>query len=171
VSAQSPASVTGPVAVVDDDVQYIRLVERILATEHISVMPITTLDVDEAVSVISDSGCSAAVVDVYMYGDTLGFSLVERLRERFTADALPIIIASGAPREVGRHVDFLRDSGCSVLLKPFEPDDLLARLLAPACGADAVAAQAERRPARRPGRRHHLIPFRHHSNAFQGGEL
>jgi DNA-binding response OmpR family regulator len=161
--------------VVDDDVQYIRLVERILATEHISVMPITTLDVDEAVSVISDSGCSAAVVDVYMYGDTLGFSLVERLRERFTADALPIIIASGAPREVGRHVEFLRDSGCSVLLKPFGPDDLLARLQAPGYESHGVDIQADgepaRRPARRTARRHHFIPFRHHSNAFQGGEL
>ena len=39
------------VAVLDDDIKFIRLVERVLRQEHIDVLPITTLDLDEAVTI------------------------------------------------------------------------------------------------------------------------
>lgn len=115
----------GPLAVVDDDLRFIRMVERALATEGIRVQPVTTLDVDEAVRVIVENRCQAAFVDLLLYGEALGFTLVERLRQHPATRHLPIAVTSGARRELGRHVDFLRRHRCAVLLKPFS----IARVL------------------------------------------
>jgi len=118
------------VAVLDDDIKFIRLVERILREEHIDVQPVTTLDLDEAVRVVEQSGCRAALVDIYMYGDCAGFTLIEKLRANPATAELPLIVTSAAHREVGRKVGFLVKNKCSVLLKPFEVDDLLAKVRA-----------------------------------------
>ncbi len=116
------------VAVIDDDIRFIRLVERILRSEDVEVEPITTLDVDEAIRVLSNSRCDAAIIDVYMYGSQTGFTLVERLRNDPATADLPIIVASGARREIGRKFEFLQQYRCGVLLKPFEIDELLTKL-------------------------------------------
>jgi ActR/RegA family two-component response regulator len=114
--------------VLDDDVQFIRMVERILKTEDMTIQPVTTPDLDEAVRVVAVTGCRAALVDIYMYGEAAGFELIERLREqRATAD-LPLIVTSGAYREIARRVPFLQQHHCSVLPKPFEVDALLSHL-------------------------------------------
>lgn len=117
-----------PVAVIDDDIRFIRLIERILATEGVGIEPITTLDADEAVAIVAAKNCQAALVDVYMYGDALGFELIEELRRVPATESLPLIVTSGARREIGRKVAFLQEQRCSVLLKPFKPEELLARL-------------------------------------------
>ena len=118
------------IAVLDDDIKFIRLVERILRQEHIDVWPVTTLDLDEAVRVVEQSACSAALVDIYMYGDCAGFALIEKLRANPSTADLPLIVTSAAHREVGRKVGFLVKNKCSVLLKPFEVDDLLTKVRA-----------------------------------------
>jgi two-component system, OmpR family, alkaline phosphatase synthesis response regulator PhoP len=121
------------VAVLDDDIKFIRLVERILRDEHLDVQPVTTLDLDEAVRVVEQSGCRAALIDVYMYGDCAGFALVEKLRANPATANLPLIVTSAAHREVGRKVGFLVKNNCSVLLKPFDVDDLVAKVRAARC--------------------------------------
>jgi DNA-binding response OmpR family regulator len=118
----------GPVAVIDDDLPFIRMVERGLATEGITVQPVTTLDIAEAVHVVESGRCQAAFVDVFMYGDALGFSLVERLRQNAATRSLPIVVTSGARKAIGQNVEFLQRYRCGVLLKPFAVDDLLARV-------------------------------------------
>ena len=126
---QLPAIVNPrPVAVIDDDIRFIRLIERVLALEGVGIQPITTLDLDEAVRIVGESHCQAALIDVYMYGDALGFRLIEKLRSAGATAALPLIVTSGARREIGRKVAFLQQQRCSVLLKPFKPEELLAKL-------------------------------------------
>lgn len=117
-----------PVAVLDDDVQFIRMVERILGTEDIPVQPVTTPDLDEAVNVVAMTHCRAALVDIYIYGEVAGFELVERLRSNPETADLPIVVTSGAYREIARHVPFLQQHHCSILPKPFDVDALLSRL-------------------------------------------
>jgi CheY-like chemotaxis protein len=116
------------VAVIDDDIRFIRLVERILRSEDVEVQPITTLDVDEAICVLAESRCDAAIIDVFMYGSQTGFTLVERLRRDPATANLPIIVASGARREIGKRVGFLQQHRCGVLLKPFDAEELLTKL-------------------------------------------
>jgi CheY-like chemotaxis protein len=116
------------VAVFDDDIRFIRLVERILRPEQVEVQPITTLDIDEAIRVLCESDCDAAIIDVYMYGSQTGFTLVERLREDPATADLPIIVASGARREIGRKFSFLQENRCGVLVKPFEIEELISKV-------------------------------------------
>jgi DNA-binding response OmpR family regulator len=138
---------TRRIAVLDDDIRFIRMTERMLKAERIDVQPITTLDVDEAIRVIAEAHCDAALVDVYMYGSALGFTMIERLRQNPATAALPIIVASGARQEIGRRVAFLQMHGCGVLVKPFNINDLLLRLrdvaaLAPVEAPPQVARMA-----------------------------
>ena len=129
------------VAVLDDDIKFIRLVERVLRDEHIDVLPITTLDLEEAARIVAESGCLAALVDIYLYGDAAGFTLIEKLREHPATRDLPLIVTSGAHRELGRKVAFLVEHNCTVLLKPFDVADLIARVR----GASTRTARARRR--------------------------
>jgi CheY-like chemotaxis protein len=116
------------VAVFDDDIQFIRLVERVLKGVNIDIEPVTTPDVEEAVRVVSCGGCRAALIDLYMYGDASGLQMVEELRQNPQTADLPLIVTSAAHRELGRRVGFLLEHHCSVLLKPFSIDDLLSRI-------------------------------------------
>jgi len=117
-----------PVAVLDDDVQFIRMVERILKTDGLPIQPVTTPDLDEAVRVVAMTDCRAALVDIYMYGEAAGFELIERLRAQPVTAELPLIVTSGAYREIARRVPFLQHHGCSILPKPFEVDALLSQV-------------------------------------------
>lgn len=119
------------VAVLDDDVQFIRMIERVLTSERMHIQPITTPDIDEALRVLATARCSAALVDVYMYGESLGFKLVERLREHPEFSSMHVVVTSAARRELMKKSGFLRELGCSVLLKPFEIDELISELSSP----------------------------------------
>lgn len=130
------------VVVLDDDIRFIRMVERVLSTEGLGVQPVTTLDLDEALGVIRASNCRMAMIDIFMYGSAAGFDMVRLLREDPATAALPLLITSGARKEIGKNVDFLQEHRCEVLLKPFEPDDLLSAvrgLLMPAVATGAPA--------------------------------
>jgi CheY-like chemotaxis protein len=124
--------------VLDDDVRFIRMVERILKSEDISIEPVTTPDLDEAVRVVSMAGCRAALVDIYLYGEAAGFDLIERLRAHPLTSELPLIVTSGAYREIARNLSFLEHFNCAVLPKPFEVEALLHQLDGVATAAVAL---------------------------------
>jgi CheY-like chemotaxis protein len=117
-----------PIAVLDDDVQFIRMVERIMKSEDTPIQPVTTPDLDEAVRVVAQTACKAALVDIFMYGEAAGFEIIERLRANAETAELPLIVTSGAYQEIARRVPFLQQHHCLVLPKPFEIDALLTRL-------------------------------------------
>lgn len=116
------------IALIDDDIMFIRLVERILFGERTELVPITTLDIREAADIVAEGDFSLVLIDIMMYGHAAGFELVEALRSREATAAVPIVVTSGAHREIGRRVDFLRQHDCTVLRKPFEPEELVARV-------------------------------------------
>ncbi len=120
------------IAVLDDDIRFIRMVERVLDGEDIGIQPITTVDLSEAVRVIAQSTCEMALVDIFMYDHAAGFQLIEMLRETSATAQLPILVTSGAQREVGKRFAFLQQHNCDVLLKPFAVDDLIAKVRRPA---------------------------------------
>jgi len=124
----SPSDEVRPVAVMDDDVKFIRMVERILSVQGVPIQPVTTPDFDEAVKVVRVTNCRAALIDIYMYGEAAGFQVVERLRNDPATSHLPLVVTSGAYREIARNVPFLKHYHCSILPKPFDADALVARL-------------------------------------------
>ena len=118
------------VAVCDDDVRFIRLVERMLDEVHACVVPVTTLDPHDAVAVIAEARCDAALIDLNIYNDgQAGLTLVRLLREHQATSAMPLLLATAATmRDVRRHGQFLRDFNCDVLPKPFSADALFEAL-------------------------------------------
>jgi CheY-like chemotaxis protein len=144
MSSMSGMSGRERIAVLDDDIRFIRLVERVLGGLDIDIEPVTTPDLDEAVRVVGATGCRAALVDVYMYGDPTGFRFVEKLRDDPAMSELPVILTSGAHRELGRRVGFLVEHHCSVLLKPFSVQDLRTRVAALGFSPSAAPELAQR---------------------------
>ena len=125
--------VTGPparrVAVCDDDLPFIRFVERALAGTGATVHPVTTLDPAEAVRVIADTGCDAALIDLHMYNDDrAGLTIAELLRHDPATRDIRMRIATAAPRDLRRFDTELESLNCPVLPKPFDIDELLLTL-------------------------------------------
>jgi len=116
------------VAVLDDDIRFIRLVERVLRGLQLDIQPVTTPDIDEAVRVVRVTGCDAALAGLHMYGRPCGCRFVEKPRSEPATSDLPVILTSAAHREGGRHVEFLVQHRCGVLLKPSSVQELAARL-------------------------------------------
>jgi CheY-like chemotaxis protein len=126
--APGPIANVRRVGVLDDDVVFIRFVERVLSTVGIEVQPVTTFDLGEAVRVISSTNCDVAFVDIFMYEGVHGFACVERLRAEADTRDLPIVVTTGAHDLVAQRSQFLARNACRVLLKPFSVDDLLRTL-------------------------------------------
>ena len=148
------------VVVFDDDVRFIRLVERVLACEGIRVEPITTDDVDDGVKIVEAHSPLAVLVDIFMYDAARGFDFIERLKTQPATCSVPIIVASGADRELRRSAAWLDELGCDVLLKPFPADDLVELVLrAPLRRQPAMinGNGCPRRPAEPADRPHTLI--------------
>lgn len=114
-----------PVVVFDDDMQFLRMVERALKSHGLRAEFVTTPGLVDAADVVSAINPRLVIVDVFMYGDAAGFSFIEVLRSRAENRDLPIVVSSGAHSELARHREFLRQHRCSVLPKPFGVDDLL----------------------------------------------
>lgn len=113
------------IGVMDDDIVFIRFVQRALATAGIAVEPVTTFDLAEAVHVIVETACDAVFVDLFMYEGVHGFDCVERLRADGRTRDLPLVVTTGAHDLVARRAQFLTQHGCLVLLKPFSVEELL----------------------------------------------
>lgn len=140
VTPQFPdASMTSPpgerarparrVAVCDDDLRFIRFIERAFLETGATVQPVTTLDPEEAVRVIAATACDTALIDLRMYNDDLaGLTIASMLRADPTTHDIRMRIATCAPRDLRRYDDTLRALRCEVLPKPFSIDDLFASL-------------------------------------------
>ena len=114
-----------PVVVLDDDVQFLRMVERVLRSHGIRAELVTTPDLANAADVVAAINPRLVLVDVFMYGEAAGLSFVKLLRSRPENFELPIVVTSGAHSELARQQQFLRHHRCRVLPKPFGVDDLL----------------------------------------------
>jgi DNA-binding NtrC family response regulator len=134
------------IAVVDDDGAYLRFVERALSTAGFECFRITTFDIDETARVIAQSGCAAAIVDIFMYDQPSGLACVDAIRAHPGTESLPIIVASGAHERLAKSSDFLRERHCYALSKPFGVDQLIATINQALQPATIPAQTAHRAP-------------------------
>jgi CheY-like chemotaxis protein len=118
------------VAVCDDDMRFIRYVERLLEQAGARICPVTTLDPHEAVDVVAGARCDAVMIDLHIYNDDrAGLTLVQLFREHAATASLPLLMVTGAsPRDLKKHDRFLQSHGCALLPKPFVADALLNAL-------------------------------------------
>lgn len=115
---------TGAILIVDDDEGCRRLIGDALEDAGFEVVLAT--NADGALAAARDEEPAAVVLDVHIPGVS-GYEICRRLREAF-GRALPIIFLSGERVESYDRVAGLLLGADDYIVKPFAPDELVARV-------------------------------------------
>ncbi len=124
------------VLVVDDDPGILKLVERALGSKGYEVLTATTGT--EGLNRIQAENPDIVVLDKVM-PDIEGFEIARRLRREPGFAHIPIVILTGAS-QLGDKLDAFNAGADDYLTKPFEVDELAARLAALLRRAEAFKA-------------------------------
>jgi two-component system nitrate/nitrite response regulator NarL len=112
------------VLVVDDDAAFRALVRRLL--EHAGFAIAEAADADEALAAVEHTRPDLVLLDV-RFPLVSGYELYRRLRDRL-GDALPIVFVSGERTDSYDRIAGLLLGADDYVLKPFDPDELTARM-------------------------------------------
>lgn len=115
---------TRPILVVDDDPRFRRLVAELL--ERIGCTVREADSGDGALAAAKETTPALVVLDVQL-PDLSGYEVCRELRDTF-GEGLPIIFVSGTRVEPYDRTAGLLLGGDDYMLKPFDPDELLARV-------------------------------------------
>lgn len=111
------------ILVVNDTEEILELFHDILEGMGHEMIPLTYApdDLQQIVEIMPDLG----IIDFVMGGlEYRGWQLVQKLRmHRLTAN-IPLIICTAAKREVYEQEGWLTEKGVSIVLKPFDIEDL-----------------------------------------------
>lgn len=116
----------GKVLVVDDDERFRAFVTATLGTAGFESIEAATGP--EALACADSESLDGVVLDVLLPGIS-GYEVCRRLRDRF-GDSLPIMFVSGVRTEPLDRVAGLLLGSDDYLVKPFAPDELVARVCA-----------------------------------------
>lgn len=114
----------GPILIVDDDPGIRELVSDTL--EKLGYRARTAAGYDEALACAHEERPGAVIIDVELPGRS-GYDLFSKLRDEF-GESLPVIFVSGVRTEAQDRVAGLLAGGDDFLVKPFDPDELAARI-------------------------------------------
>ena len=109
------------VMIVDDEIEMSRLLKMLLELEGFSVE--TTPSGEVALAKSAVQAPHVFMVDYHLH-DMSGEDLIRKLRAQDALAQVPIVVVSG--RDVEPEV--LKAGATEFMLKPFEPDDLIAPL-------------------------------------------
>lgn len=122
----------GRIVIVDDDALMCAIVARALAPAGHVVTPVP--DGDDAVDILWANGPDLVILDCALPGKT-GLTILREIRESAMFAELPVLILTARRSEW--HARVAMEAGADAYMrKPFEPDDLLAKV-------DAILAKAE----------------------------
>jgi DNA-binding response OmpR family regulator len=111
------------ILVVNDTEEILELFQIIIEGMGHEMLPMTYAPDDLARIVEVDP--DLVIVDFVMGGDEFrGWQLVQKLKMNRDTERLPIIICTGAKREIHEYEGWLTEKGIAVVLKPFSIDDL-----------------------------------------------
>ena len=107
----------------NDSADVLQLFDDLLSEEgfQVSKMAYATHDLDEIASLEPDP----IILDYMWVGDDSGWSLLQMLRMSPKTSDIPIILCTGAVREVADMDARLSEMGVRVVLKPFDIDELV----------------------------------------------
>jgi two-component system response regulator MprA len=122
-SFSSSSTAPARVLVVDDDPRILSMMRRVLQMEGYEVE--LAADGDEALEMMRSSGADAVILDLMLPGRD-GFEVCRTIRQE---SAVPILMLTARDEAVDKVAGL--DSGADdYVVKPFNPDELLARLRA-----------------------------------------
>ena len=131
-----PAAAFRRILVVDDDGAILDLLRLLLESEGYTVT--TAASFQQARAAIAAGRPDLVLCDGHLL-DAAPFVLLDHLAADPATATLPVLVCSGAVREIEQAAERLTHAHGAVVLKPFDIDDLLAtvsRLLAPVVDAD-----------------------------------
>ncbi len=114
------------IAVIDDDKAIRDLLAEVLADEGYE--PLVFADGATALPALGDQPPDALILDLRLPPPLDGWALLAHLRVDPALRTLPVLVCTGDQRAIGEQAAVLDRSGCAVLAKPFDLDDLLALL-------------------------------------------
>src|SRR5436190_2636300 len=118
------AGAVAPVLVVDDDRASRELMALTLATAGMEV--VQAAGGHQALDLLSLGSFSAVVLDNHMPGFS-GLDVLRVLRSRSETQTLPVLLVTGDDA-AGDRVEGLRTGASDYIVKPFDPDELVARV-------------------------------------------
>ena len=124
MSRDDVSAIGAPILVVDEDRHSRALVSRLLQGAGYETREASTGT--EALSVAREKPPAAVVLEVVL-PDMTGYDVCHRLRERF-GEQLPIIFVSGVRTEPLDCVAGLLMGADDYVVKPFEPEEFVARV-------------------------------------------
>jgi DNA-binding NarL/FixJ family response regulator len=114
----------GTILIVDDDANYRAFVSAIL--ERVGYATREAYSGEEALTSVRSDRPSCVLLDVLLPGVT-GYAVCRHLRDEY-GEGLPIIFVTGERTEAGDRVAGLLLGADDYVVKPFDPDELLARV-------------------------------------------
>jgi len=117
-------SVQGTILVVDDSHESLKLLTDILSTEGYQVRPADSGEL--ALASVAASPPELILLDIRMPGMD-GFEVMRRLKGRQESRDIPVIVISAAT-ETEHRVEGLKQGAVDFVSKPFQPEELLARI-------------------------------------------
>lgn len=140
---------TPHILAVDNDEAVLGLFRDLLTDEGYRVT--TQVYLDHDLSKIADLAPDLIILDYMWPEEDSGWTLLQLLRMNPETEGIPIILCTGAVREVAALQDHLDSMGIRVILKPFNIDQLVDVIA-------EVLATAAANPAR-VERSHDMFPF------------
>jgi DNA-binding response OmpR family regulator len=137
------------VLVINDTQEILELFQVILAEEGYEVT-LHTLGVDEMAE-IRQIMPDLLLLDFVIGQETPGWQLLQKLKMDRATARIPVVVCSGAMRQLRELEGWLGAKGISTVLKPFDIDDLLITLRKRLIGASpALVRESARARPRTP---------------------
>jgi DNA-binding NarL/FixJ family response regulator len=114
----------GPVLIVDDDAGTRDLISTLL--HRAGLETVAAGDADEALALAAQCRPVVVIVDVNLGNGRSGYEICQELRDRF--ENLAVVIVSGERTESFDRVAGLLLGASDYIVKPFDPDELIARV-------------------------------------------
>jgi DNA-binding NarL/FixJ family response regulator len=112
------------ILVVDDDRHYCAFVSDVLARAGFATREVSTGAA--AISSVREERPAAVLLDVILPGAT-GYEICRELKDEHGPE-LPIVFVTGARKEAADKVAGILVGGDDYIVKPFDPDELIARV-------------------------------------------
>lgn len=118
--------VTRTIAVFDDDATILDLMRDALTAEGYGIVTETTAD--DALAIVIRDRPVLVILDFWMADRPAGLQALRLIREHPETSATPVLICSADRAALRDYAEDWHALGCETLAKPFDLDDLLARV-------------------------------------------
>ena len=120
-----PRPATKKIVAVNDSQEFLELIETLLREEDYNVR--VCQYGDRAYQFIKDEQPDLVILDIRMVG-VAEWQVLDMLKLDPETAHIPVLVCSAAVREIQAAEARLREQNCDVLLKPFDIDELLAKV-------------------------------------------